>query len=354
MFSQIRRALPPHPQPQQSKIHHGTGAHQQDEPKQVKALQNGKGERKCIERIHFVVSYAPSRASYNWGNRRNMFRLAGLALFPVIAFAAKPPEWHRAHDLFQRTEYQQSLDVLKAVSGKDSDTLLLMGQDHFMLGEYKRATEELDKALALGNPTAQLYMWLGRAYGRRAETSSPFTAPGHASHAQKMFEKAVELDISNKDAVGDLFDYYMGAPGFLGGGLNKAEDLARKVSVRDPAEGFYLKAQIDEKRKQYDAAEQSLRRALELTPKQVGRILDLAHYLSKRGRAKESDALFEQATNMAPENPQVLFVRAESYIEARRNLEDARKLLEKYLRCPLTPDDPPRERAQELLAKARP
>ncbi len=268
--------------------------------------------------------------------------------------AAKPPEWTRAHELYQRTEYQQSLNVLNAVSNKDGDMLQLSGQDYFMLGEYKRATEVLDKALAMGNASPALYLWLGRAYGRRAETSSPFTAPGYASHAQKMFEKAVELDLSNKAAVGDLFDYYMAAPGFLGGGLNKAEALAQKLAALDPAEANYLKAQIDQKRKEYDAAEQHLRRALELAPKQVNRVLDLAHYLAKRGRTKESDVLFEQATVMAPENPQVLFTRAESYIEGRRNLADARLLLERYLRSPLTPDDPPRQRAEELLAKARP
>jgi tetratricopeptide (TPR) repeat protein len=283
-----------------------------------------------------------------------MCRWLFLGLLSTNLFAAKPPEWSRAHELYQRTEYQQSLDVLNTARDKDSDTLQLRGQDYFMLGEYKRATEEFEKALMLGNAGPQLYLWLGRAYGRRAEAGNPLTAPGYASHAQKMFEKAVELDSSNKDAVGDLFDYYLGAPGFLGGGLNKAEALAQKVSERDPAEGYYLKAQIAEKRKEYDAAEQHLRRALELTPKQVGRVLDLARYLAHRGRTKESDILFEQATSMAPENHQVLFARAESYIEGRRNLADARMLLERYLRSPLTPDDPPRQRAQELLAKARP
>jgi tetratricopeptide (TPR) repeat protein len=283
-----------------------------------------------------------------------MRRCLFLSLLALNLTAAKPPEWTRAYELFQRTEYQQSLNLLNTVREKDSDTLQLTGQDYFMLGEYKRATEVLDKALALGNAGPQLYLWLGRAYGRRAETSGPFTASGYASHARKMFEKAVELDISNKEAVGDLFDYYMDAPGFLGGGLNKAEDLAQKIAVLDPAEGFYLKAQIDQKRKEFDAAELHLRRALELAPKQVNRILDLAHFLSKRGRTKESDVLFEQATLLAPNNPQVLFTRAESYIEGKRNLADARLLLERYLRSPLTPDDPPRERAQELLAKARP
>jgi len=164
----------------------------------------------------------------------------------------------------------------------------------------------------------------------------------------------VELDLSNKDAVGDLLDYYLDAPGFLGGGLNKADALAQKMAERDPAEGNYLKAQVDQKRKEYDKAELHLRRALEIAPKQVSRILDLAHYLAKRGRTKESDVLFEQATRIAPDSPQLLFTQAESYIEERRNLADARLLLERYLRSPLTPDDPPRERAQELLAKTRP
>ncbi len=40
------------------------------------------------------------------------------------------------------------------------------------------------------------------------------------------------------------------------------------------------------------------------------------------------------------------------YEQARRNLDVARKLLEQYLNSPLTPDDPPRSEAQQLLKKA--
>jgi hypothetical protein len=54
---------------------------------------------------------------------------------------------------------------------------------------------------------------------------------------------------------------------------------------------------------------------------------------------------------MAPENHAILFYRAQTYIEDKRNLSDARALLENYLGRPLTPDDPPRQKAQELLAK---
>jgi transposase-like protein len=37
------------------------------------------------------------------------------------------------------------------------------------------------------------------------------------------------------------------------------------------------------------------------------------------------------------------------YIEQRRNLEQAKALLKKYLKSDLTPDDPPRELAEKML-----
>jgi tetratricopeptide (TPR) repeat protein len=248
--------------------------------------------------------------------------------------AATAPDFERARELYQRTEYQASLNLLTPFANKGAAELQLMGQDYFMLGEYKKAIEVLDRALAFGNAGPQLYLWAGRADGRLAESSGPLSAPGYASRSRTYLETAVRMDILNKDATGDLFDYYMGAPGFLGGGLSKAQELAKKVSAADPPEGQHLLAVLAEKSKDYEAAEQHLRSAIQLGPKQPRRLMELARFLAKRGRAKESDELFQ------------------TYIEDKRNLSDARALLENYLRGPLTPEDPPRKRAQELLAKA--
>jgi cytochrome c-type biogenesis protein CcmH/NrfG len=82
-------------------------------------------------------------------------------------------------------------------------------------------------------------------------------------------------------------------------------------------------------------------------------VLELARYLAKRGRTGESDTLFTQAAQMDPENPRIIYYRAETYVESQRNLKEAGRLLERYLALPLTPDDPPRESAQALLNKIR-
>jgi Flp pilus assembly protein TadD len=166
-----------------------------------------------------------------------------------------------------------------------------------------------------------------------------------------MFERAVQLNPKNQDALDDLFDYYLQAPGFLGGGIQKAEEVANHIAKLDEAQGNYAQAQLNDKRNEYQAAEEHLRRAIELAPREAGRIVDLATYLAKRGRVKESDAMFAQAARVAPNSPKVMFEQAETYIREQRNLNDARQLLQRYLASQLTPDDPPRERAQELLKK---
>ena len=265
---------------------------------------------------------------------------------------AKTPEWDRAHELYQRTEYSQALSVLDRIPNKDVDTLQLIGQCYFMQGQYKQAGEAFEKALALAPRSSELHRLLGNVYGRRAETGSVLTAPGNAKKARQYFEQAVELDPYNREAASNLFEYYLEAPSFLGGGIEKAQTLAKRIATLDMPAGHHALAQLEGKQKRYDAAEQQLRSTVALAPRQVGPLIDLAKFLSDRGRVKESDEKFEEAAHMAPNSPEVMFARAETYIQQKRNLADARQLLQRYLASPLTPDDPPREDARTLLSEA--
>lgn len=274
-------------------------------------------------------------------------------LTSVALWAAAPVELDRARQLYSRSQYQDVVNVLKPVAeSAAAPTLELLGKSYFMLAEYKKAAETFERATAMNPQSSVYYHWLGKAQGRRAETSSPFTAPVYASKARDAFEKSVALDGKNLEAINDLFSYYLEAPGFLGGGLDKAAALATKIQAIDPVEYHYAMAQVADKRKDFKSAESHFRRAFELAPRQVGRIVDLARYLSTQGKAQESEALFLQAEKIAPGTPRVMFERAQHYIRTNQNLDQARELLEKYLKSPLTSDDPPRAEAQRLLKQA--
>src|SRR5262249_33166508 len=160
-------------------------------------------------------------------------------------------------------------------------------------------------------------------------TSFALNAIGWASKSRTALEKAAQLDPANFEAVNDLFEFYLQAPGFMGGGLDRAEKLAEMVSRRDPAEAAYDRARIAEARKQYGPAEQYLKRAAELAAHQVGRLLDLAKFLAKQGRFEESDRTFVEAEKVAPNAPKVFFAEASTYIKSNRNVDSARELLKK-------------------------
>lgn len=274
-----------------------------------------------------------------------------LCLFIAPAFASSKI-FEQAEALYERTDYQASLRILKAETAPDAASYVLMGKNHFMLGDYGKATRYFESALALAPRSSACELWLGRTYGKRAETGGWLLAGLNASKARQHFERAAAIDPHNAEALNDLFDYYLNAPEILGGGLEKAEAIARRIASERSAESHFEMAQIAEKRKQYQQAEADLRQAMELAPGQVGRVLDLARYIARRGRVEESDALFAKAANLAPNDPRVIFARAKTYIEQRRHPEQVRQLLRQYMESSLTPDDPPKSAAAKLLHQA--
>jgi tetratricopeptide (TPR) repeat protein len=256
----------------------------------------------------------------------------------------------KAEELYRQTDYRGSLALLNQ-SCADGAVNNLIGRDYFMMGDFKKATDYFGKSVESDPASTDFALWLGRGWGRRAETSNPLFAPGYASKAREWLERSVALDGRNREALSDLFDYYLEAPGFLGGGYDKAESIARKIADADPAEGYFARAKLAEKRSEFSAAELQFRRALELAPKQVGRIIDLARFLASQGRNRESDALFAKAEQMEPDAPKVWYARADTLIKTKRNPAEAKRLLERYLAASITPDDPSKEDASRLLRR---
>ncbi|HEX4810622.1 MAG TPA: hypothetical protein VH325_16920 [Bryobacteraceae bacterium] len=276
-----------------------------------------------------------------WGLRT----AAALVLASTVSFGQS---LQKAEDLYQHTDFEGSLAVLNKHSN-DAATNFLMGRDYFSLGQFKKAADTLEQAAAEDNRSSEYQDWLGRAYGRRAETSNPLMAPGFASKARQAFERSVELNPKNSDALSDLFDYYLEAPGFLGGGYDKAMTVADKIAVIDPSEGYFAKARLAQKRKDLQQAELHLRQAVALAPRQVGKLLELAKLLSREGRTQESDAMFKHADEISPNTPSVWFTWADTLIKEKRNLPEAKTLLQKYIQAQITPDDPPKSQASKLL-----
>lgn len=224
------------------------------------------------------------------------------------------------------------------------------GKRLFAARNWGGAVEALERATAESPSSSEAWHWLGKAQGRRAENANPLMAPRYAGKARDAFEKAVQLNPRNLEAVSDLFSYYMEAPGFLGGGTDKAKRLADShIQPADKAEYQYALAKLAEDRKDWTAAERHYRSAMQLAPASPGRAVDVAKFLSKRGRAQDAETMFAEIANKHPNNPRVVFERAANLVRSKQNPELARTLLQQYMKLPIGIDDPPRSEAQKLL-----
>ncbi len=56
----------------------------------------------------------------------------------------------------------------------------------------------------------------------------------------------MQLSPANLEYQGDLFEYYLQAPGFLGGGLDKAQTVAEHMTSISPPDGQWAEAKLAE------------------------------------------------------------------------------------------------------------
>jgi Tfp pilus assembly protein PilF len=273
-----------------------------------------------------------------------LFLFAGFAAYGATAL-------DDAQRLYAATNYSAAADKLQGAG--DAASLRLLGQAYLQMNDLNRASDTLEKAVDADPKSSEGYLLLGRAYGLRAQNATLSAAP-LAIKTRINFEKAYSLDPHNWDAAGDLFEFYLQAPAFMGGGLDKASKMADAIAAHDPSEGAADRGRIAERRKDFPAAEQQFRSAIQLASQasQATRHADLAQFFARHERFPESDAEFAQAFQASPNTPKMIYARAATLVRTNRNLPEARDLLTKYLTLKLTPDDPSKQAAEKLLRKA--
>src|SRR5438552_8375117 len=168
----------------------------------------------------------------------------------------------------------------------------LLCRAYFSLADWDRGISACEKAVALSPENSQFHLWLGRIYGEKADRSGFMTAAGLARRVRDEFEKAVHLNPKSVDARSDLAEFYLEAPGIVGGGRDKAQREANSLLSLDPPRAHWVTARISEKRKDYPNAEKDYRSAIEASGGSASSWLNLGLFYRHRERWDEmEDAL---------------------------------------------------------------
>ena len=223
-------------------------------------------------------------------------------------------------------------------SPNDAEAYNLLCRAYMQLEDWDRGIVACQKAVAQSPQSSDYHLWLGRIYGQKADHVSFLTAAGLAKKVRTEFETAVRLDPANLEARSDLADFYLEAPGIVGGGKDKAAEQARQLATVDPRESNLILARIAEKNKDLSGAEDHFREAIKVSDGKPGAWLNLAQFYQRSGQVLKMKDAVQQA--LARENNTHILMPAARVLIRQRDLPQAIELLRRYIASGTVEDDP--------------
>jgi tetratricopeptide (TPR) repeat protein len=169
-----------------------------------------------------------------------------------------------------------------ATNPGDADAHNLLCRVYYQEERWNDAIRECESAVRLMPLDSGYHLWLGRAYGQKASSMHSVKAYELAKKVRAEFERAVQLDNGNVDALSDLGEFYTAAPGIVGGGKKKAQEVAQTLEQYEPAEAYQLKGRLAEKDKNYALAEKDFKAAVEASRQPANAWMALASFYSRR------------------------------------------------------------------------
>lgn len=269
-------------------------------------------------------------------------------LLPVTQAAASPSELlaaGRVDDLIA------SLQTKIKSTPDDAASYHYLCRAYFALGQWDHAISACEKSVALSPNSSEYHLWLGRAYGEKADRVNPFSAASLAGKVRREFERAVELDGTSAEARADLAEFYLDAPGIMGGGQDKARAQAHELAQVSPEKSHYILGRLAEKNKDQAEAEKEYRAAIDASKGQALEWFNLALFYRHNSRYDDMEKTLQRATD-APSPNEILVESAEILVRAGQNLPWAEKLVRRYLASETPSEKAPLFKAHFVLGNA--
>lgn len=206
-----------------------------------------------------------------------------------------------ARTALNRGRAEEALKLLTAAleaDGSDAEALNLRCRVLYSEELWDDAIAACERSVAVAPANSGYHMWLGRAYGEKADRVSFVTAYKMAKLIRAEFESAASLDPHSGEALSDVGQYYVEAPAFLGGGESKALDVAKQLDAFAPDRAHELRARAAEQRRDYVTAEKEFRAKISTASHISQRAaaqswMDLGSFYRRRGRLDEMQAALE-------------------------------------------------------------
>lgn len=208
-------------------------------------------------------------------------------------------------------------------------------------GDLDAAIKSADAVLKAEPRNVAYLNAIGGLYCEKAQKANVLKKMSWAGKCRSTWETALTIDPKNIDVRFSLLQYYAGAPGVAGGGIDKAQAVAREIAALDAVRGEVAWGAIARVEKKLDEAERRYRKAAEIDTAGIRGPAALANFLASQKRWAEARALFE--VRLAKDaNDRFAAYQLGRLIQAEGvELAKALPLFDRYLAGPEAPGHPP-------------
>ena len=251
-----------------------------------------------------------------------------------ISLAAQSPTALQGRKLFEEKKFNEARAVLEPVGKTEAHAAFYLGRIALEQNDSRKSVDWLERAVDLNPRSSEYWDWLGRAYGSQAQTASKLRLPSLASKTKNAWEKAIALDPENLDARQDIVQYYLQAPGFLGGSKDKALAMAQEIRRRNQYRGAFAMASVCSSVKDHACVEREMQFVATNWPDSAAVHSQLASFYTSAKQYDKAFAVLDQRLQLKPNESVTLYALGRTASISGQNLDRGERALRAYIAAP--------------------
>jgi tetratricopeptide (TPR) repeat protein len=262
---------------------------------------------------------------------------------------AQPVE--KAIKLVEAKNIPEAKKLLGSVRQSDKDfaaAQFWLGRIAYDEKKYEEAESFFEEAIEANGEEAEYHNWYGNTLGAIASDANMFKQGMLAPKMKSAWEKSVALKSDYIEPRQSLIQYYLSAPGMMGGSVDKAKEMANEIMKLKPAEGHRQLGNIYFKEKNYPAAKKEFITMAKLDPAYQSGLAN--YYLTQKQFSKAFD-LFEESLKKNPDDMLSAYQLGKTSAISGERLDRGEACLKKYLGYQPKQNEPSHAGAQMRLAQ---
>jgi tetratricopeptide (TPR) repeat protein len=204
-------------------------------------------------------------------------------------------------DLLPGNHFKRFRTLAAAHPANDAEGLYLNATVKQLWDALDDAEKLAERAIEANPKDARYHYRLAVIAGEKAQRASVLHQLGLARKFKKEADATLALDPNHVRTLDMMMEYYLHAPGIIGGDKSKAHAVADQLMKIDPVEGFRAQITLARYDKQEDRVEGLLRKSVEVRPASWEAHMDLGGWCANHTKFEEAERHAREAIKIHPD-----------------------------------------------------